>query len=346
MMKHIFWVHSYITYFVAKKIIAEKKLDKKDVIFLKARNFDLSDSYIDFKQLDLVYKFSIRNILRNWRLISRYDRWIDKIAGKNKYILYYPHTALRYLDYLLTNKNCQGYCLMEEGMAAYSNNLKPVRYKKVHFSAMVIKDLIMYRGRVSHSRSFYNDDYLYAYGLSELAFEGFSRRLIFDREFNEYLSSPFEIKENDILFMLSSMVDTGEISEEKYIESVIFSLKKYFELYNQRQFQFPPTLYIKSHPGTDVDSHYFIRLMSLIKSFYTPKIEVKLWNFGPVEALLCQKELVLLAIDSSVMLYAAMNGIKVYCFQDVFIPFVKHTINRRIEEVIPRAISQKIYFIK
>jgi hypothetical protein len=235
---------------------------------------------------------------------------------------------------------------MEEGMAAYSNNFRPVKYKKTLFSERAIKDLVMYRGRVSHSRSFFNDDYLYAYGLSELSFEGFDRRIIFERDFNTYLSSSFEVQEGDMLFLLSSMVDTLEIDTEKYIEGVMLSLEKYFGEYDYRQNKFTPRLFIKPHPGTDVNSPYFIRLIGMIKSFYTPAIEIKFWDFGPVEAVLCQKGFVLLALDSSVIMYAAMNGIKVFCFQDIFLPFVKHTINWRIEDVIPKAIGEKIRFFK
>ena len=85
--------------------------------------------------------------------------------------------------------------------------------------------------------------------------------------------------------------------------------------------------------------------MRQLESCFADLVEIKIWNHGPIEGLLNEPGLMLLAIDSSVLAYAALNDIRSVCFQDIFIPFVKHTINWRIEDVIPVEISSKIYFM-
>jgi hypothetical protein len=344
-MKHVFWVHSYITYFIAKKIIEQNKLDKNEVIFLKDRDFEIYDPYIEFLQPDLRYKFSVGNLLRNWRLIRRYDQWIERITDRDQYILYYPHTGLRHLDYLLTHKNCRGYCLVEEGTAAYSNNLRPLKYRKKNFSVMGIKYLVMYKGRVRHSRDFYNDDYLHAYGLSELAFAGFPRRVIFDSRFKTSHGNSPAIGKNALLFLLSCLVETNQMDTGKYMDAVMDSLEKFFDRYEKESSAPPRVLYIKPHPQTDVDSPYFSELMERIKALYSSRVEIRPWTFGPVETFLDNGGLTLLSIDSSVVLYAAMNDLRVYCCQDIFLPHVRSATYRRMEDIIPPALAEKIHFI-
>src|SRR5688572_30340516 len=97
-IKHIFYIHSYITYLVSLKIIAKEGLEKKDCIFLINRKIRINESIATYniEHLCTDKSFSVtRNVLKSWREIKNVDAFIAEITGNQKFYFYCPHTRIK-----------------------------------------------------------------------------------------------------------------------------------------------------------------------------------------------------------------------------------------------------------
>jgi hypothetical protein len=126
-MKHLFWIHSHITFLTAQKIIEENDILRDDCIFLTSRNYITSE----LKS----YKFcSVYNLTNNkWRIwaginvfktyknIHKFDSNFKKIMPENFYF-YTPQTMADLPNIIISHKNCQRYFIMEEGTGSYNIN--------------------------------------------------------------------------------------------------------------------------------------------------------------------------------------------------------------------------------
>lgn len=122
-MKHIFTVHSPITFFCAYEVVQHQKIKENDCIFICSNYKPPIDfgrqikSYADTHQ-------SVLSKLKNLNLIKSYDKYIQKIAGNNNFIAYVD-LIHNYQRILITHNLCRGFHFIEEGMASYiePNNL-------------------------------------------------------------------------------------------------------------------------------------------------------------------------------------------------------------------------------
>ncbi|WP_445715183.1 polysialyltransferase family glycosyltransferase [Flavobacterium sp.] len=122
-MKHIFTIHSPITFFSACAVIFQEKLAHEDVIII-------NDGYkVPFKigKIAPSYQQQEKGIwkkFKNFNVVKAYDQYINKLANDQQFIAYID-LMHAYQRLLITHPNCIKFNFIEEGTASYAapNNL-------------------------------------------------------------------------------------------------------------------------------------------------------------------------------------------------------------------------------
>ena len=110
-MKHVFLLHSAITYLASLSIISEEKLDEKECLFV-------------YQGEDLGFPRIIESIsLKEYRLKSfGYVNRVDKIIASfthNEFFKLYVCSINKFASILMSHKNCVGFNFFEDGTASY-----------------------------------------------------------------------------------------------------------------------------------------------------------------------------------------------------------------------------------
>ena len=116
-MKHIFGVHSPISYLSALGVIIEEQIDYKDVVIV-SETFGL-----EYEPIPIIKISPKRNILDKVflrkNLKEAVDKFVDKFCQSDQFIMYVP--AFQFLDkFLVIHPQCISFNFVEEGMASYS----------------------------------------------------------------------------------------------------------------------------------------------------------------------------------------------------------------------------------
>ncbi len=131
-MKHLFYIHSCITYIVSVSVVAELNLRLDEVVFVYGRGFTHEEySYIKSVRLPeslmILGKISSRGakllMLRKFREITTVDRLVTDLVQGDKYIAYLPLTKNYLMQLLATHPNCSDLVFIEEGMLTYTGKI-------------------------------------------------------------------------------------------------------------------------------------------------------------------------------------------------------------------------------
>lgn len=137
-MKHVFFVHSHITYLASLSVICHLRLSLNDVIIV-------SSSYIREKPLKVINinNYNGRRLLDKCKNYfypyRRTDTFVKKAINDGNYTLYIGWNNIDQ-RYLMTHPKCKGINFIEEGLSAYWNN-------------MTIKEIIFQRNPNQRIRS-------------------------------------------------------------------------------------------------------------------------------------------------------------------------------------------------
>jgi hypothetical protein len=116
-MKHIFTIHSHITFLVAYSIVEYLNLDRNDVIFLSSRykvtikGFNVQEAYQTRFQ-------TIGEKLLTFNAPKSHDRYINKLTNGDSFIAYIDLMSY-YQKILITHPQCACFHFFEEGNGAY-----------------------------------------------------------------------------------------------------------------------------------------------------------------------------------------------------------------------------------
>lgn len=130
-MKHVFYIHSYITYIVAVSVVAELALDHRDLVFIYGRDFHyrhIPDIAVyelpsNLMALSRVPSYGKRFIfLRKHRDIKALDKLIDRLAGGGSFTAYLPLTKNYLMQLIVTHPQCGGLIFLEEGLLSYTGH--------------------------------------------------------------------------------------------------------------------------------------------------------------------------------------------------------------------------------
>ena len=112
MMKHIFLVHSSITYLMALSVICKEKLQISDIRILSFRNVGFP------KVVPILCSENEMKNGRRWNYVKNFDKIIGEIAEGEKYDAYIPSMSDN-ARLLVTNALCREFHIIEEGTASY-----------------------------------------------------------------------------------------------------------------------------------------------------------------------------------------------------------------------------------
>lgn len=124
-MKHVFYVHSGITWLVALGIVRKYFLSDQDVLILIGRGFTFSCPFkhellTEGEQyLVSIPSYGSREVLRQYTVLRALDRKLEQRTGKSDFVLYLPTERNYLMQYLQTHKLCVGRNFIEEGLLTY-----------------------------------------------------------------------------------------------------------------------------------------------------------------------------------------------------------------------------------
>lgn len=131
-MKHLFTIHSPLTFLVAYSIVEHLGLHREDVIFLShnykvpIESFRVEPAFQDIYQ-------SLYKKLQTLNVPKHYDRYIDKITDNDSFIAYIDLMSY-YQKILVTHEKCRQFHFFEEGNSAYQefDDLTDISWNERH----------------------------------------------------------------------------------------------------------------------------------------------------------------------------------------------------------------------
>ena len=133
-MKHIFYIHSNITYLAALAIIKEKKLTEPVLLF--GRNYTNSLIVNDYQKVYLNKEIDSLNFVPSsgtpWLAFKYYislkqTKLLINKYGSKEFECYLPHVKNFLMQFFVMHSKCMRYNIMDEGLLSYTN---PVLYIK------------------------------------------------------------------------------------------------------------------------------------------------------------------------------------------------------------------------
>ena len=128
-MKHIFLIHSHITFFVVKQYIHDYHIAPCDCVLFCCRDYSLPQNYVGVFPSIVQYPkdvFSNKedlspfvNVITNFRGKKRLECAILSYCNNEPFYFYPFYTASHFVSLVVSMPQCQGYFIIEEGTSAY-----------------------------------------------------------------------------------------------------------------------------------------------------------------------------------------------------------------------------------
>ena len=339
-MKHLFFVHSHITFQVALAIIEKKKFLQVDCVFMAGRGYDPKDS--DYLVVALPFSddyFQLyKNIFRGWSYLKEFDAFVSTLC-KGDFIFYCPHTYFLFSPVIQTHKMCKGYCLLEEGLASYKSIVEmneftpPVRLN----GKQKLLSRVFYRSRIS-DRIFFKRDCMEVYATSSAAFPDFPDKTILTVNFRRGLHWSELAEQIDTLLILDSNVETKAVTPEIFLrgfERVIYHFSS--EAFAEK------LIHVKLHPYQYVDRWFADHLIAHLRAQLPRSTIVEIDSEVSIESLSVTGHAVLYVGISSLALYASRHGRKVYSYARCIGELEPNYLNRM--NLQPEAFFESVEFL-
>ncbi|MFT2007506.1 polysialyltransferase family glycosyltransferase [Pontibacter sp. 13R65] len=318
-MKHLFYIHSYITYYVSLEIVKYKEIPFPDCVFMYGRGFEPSTNSKAGTEVHLPYHhyphntfFLERQFWKSWSKLRKFDAFLFKLNNGDKFHLYTNQTGLDFIKLILSHAKCQGYSLIEEGLYSYytfdiiNKVICPPVGRRSMFYELLIR--ANFGRRLKQKRYFMESGYEAVYGIHPKAFPGFRNRHILPFPFGTVADESSTNKQ--AVLILDSLLDYGVIREKVFLNALQKALD-YFAKYGIER------LYIKFHPKQYRNPD---RLAQLKKVLSTSKKAIAISEIGQKQSLellaadASIKNLDFYVFLSSAALYATLCGRNAYSF--------------------------------
>ena len=120
-MKHIFTVHSSITFLVTYATIKHLNLNPKDVIIISQKYKVPISGYKVIADFHSAQNNSLLKQLKNFNVPRAFDKYINKYLNGKEFIAYVDLMSY-YQKILVTHQKCKKFHFIEEGNSAYQAN--------------------------------------------------------------------------------------------------------------------------------------------------------------------------------------------------------------------------------
>ena len=325
-MKHVFVVHSHITYLAALGVAAQKGLASEDILFV-------SQHYRREAPVPVVpiHLFSC-NVLRPREFFDfarRTDRLIERFTGGEPFRAYVP-ALTKPAKVVATHSLCAGFDFIEEGLGSYLRQYAPDVHTyeqrntpmRASLSGRYIKSLIyttanVLRGETArftalpvHYTSYANDPKVGFYGFHPAVFPLADTPTLLDfRQTTERFDFSAEptLPDGAVVLIgegLFSLVSGYSVAQ--YVELLQGTVVPWLQRRDTRQ------IYLKHHYNESDESRRASRAV-----FQEAGIEVRAIDDSVVleAVLLRSKDIALVGYSSSLLFYGALMGCNAYSYR-------------------------------
>lgn len=322
-MKHVFFVHSHITFILSKLIINKYVLLKKDIVFIVSRNYKNEElafyDSINFSQIhDELSKYYIKDFFKIYSYIEKIDHVIESKIDNKEFIVYLPIVRHKLMQIIASHKNCICVNIVEEGMTSYSdyffNDIDSNIFKRI--GKFIFNNLFF----LTKERFFYIKPFELRYfnknisskfyTISKLGFNGVKEEIVY-LNFKEYNKKcNYDIDNNTPILILEGAVEQGNLSIdilEEAVDQMISSID-----YNK--------IYVKFHPVQSIET---INLINQIFKKYNKQI-IKIPKEISIELLSLDKKLIIYGFSSSLLFYTKLFGSEVYSYEYLLLKDYKY----------------------
>lgn len=332
-MKHVFFIHSHITWLVSLGVIRKRELDCQGVLFVCSRGYEPPDT--EFERI----KFPDRGWLLTWRpgkwIHDRRElaHFVDSVAQNTDFQWYLPHTGFLFFRAFVRHPHCRGFHLIEEGIGSYyTRDALNTSIQRAPVSMPGWKGWLQRQLSSIRPPELADTRYLFAYGCTDEAFPGYARRIKVD------LVEKIQPGDEDIetVLVLDNLMEVGLVDENTFfrcLDELIAKLAK----------EGRRTVYYKPHPGQYVDPRYMPRLRKVLQG-NTYGVD-----FRELPASYCLELLAstgrpdFYIFISSVGYYAAVSGCLVYSMASRLAAIdARYKV---IKEIIPEVMSRRVTFL-
>ena len=322
-MKHIFTIHSPITFFSACAVIFQEKLAHEDVIII-------NDGYkVPFKIGTIVDSYQqqekgIWRKIKNFNLVKAYDQYIKELTHGQQFIAYID-LMHAYQRLLITHPNCVKFNFIEEGTASYvvpdnllfiTNGANQVTFRNKNNKQLAISLFRVMRGVNIRVLSLPFNPQSYA-GINEVKFYTFSEHGFpgIERE-KKIILNPHEIDptiwsnsdyytqiKDEVIWIEESFPRVYKVAEENYETAILKTIA------HLKQKGITKIL-VKLRPKSKASNSYLIDILKKnnIKVEVMPDTIIAEWLF--IQA----KNLQVIGIVSSLLFYASIFGQQSWSF--------------------------------
>lgn len=348
-MKHLFFVHSQITYIVSIKVINFLQLNHADCVFLIHRGGSADYKSFGVKVVDYPFNpqstdsFPMFNkFWKSWAKLKELDVFINDAVSNDEFLFYTPQTYQKYLAVIYSHKRCKGFNIIEEGGGSYLCKSKIDKYYPSNIQFSSFKKILWklnFLERLKINRSFIDEGYIQAYGLTSYSFKDFNRKIILGLPtLNDY---SFGIKSKDEPEVYDNILVFDALVEAKIIDSGTLILSTLI-LLNDLIRQGCSILHVKYHPDQLKSNKTINLLKDLFKQFDKLKV-IEIPSSISLEEVALKQNTTFFVFGSSVGLYASFYGRKVYSLCSV-IEKLHPPFSKRIEDM-PTIFKEKVSFI-
>lgn len=295
-VKHIFYIHSHITYAVSLGVLDHLNIEKKDVAFIYPKRY-YSEKLEEYNNISIPAEFesyceNYKNPIHTINQIKKLYIWLEQ-NKIYKFHIYIPQKQIPTVKLLISQKYCEGYSFIEEGLAAYNRELfRP----QSHDFKSKIKSILYPWNRIGNGYLF-DDRYSRIYCTKETAFWDLPRKTVISPRFDCLPRADIDIPENSHIFALSPLAPLNKYLASAYVATLIEELNK---VNNQR-------IFYKLHPD-----QYRNEEETLFEEIFSKFNSVKLSESFCIEALCnSDKEINLHLFASSIAIYADNNKTKI-----------------------------------
>lgn len=192
-MKHIFFVHTPVTYLGSIAIIEHLNLKKEDaIVFFQSFSNDIATNNALHQSILIDDLFSAQNwlskigsLLRNFSITKKFDNLIVQAIRQEQYVAYVPVVTFIH-KLLITHPNCVGFNFIEEGLAQYYKeetleSINPVYSKLPWRSSLItcfkntLQELYLYARGYNFKLLALPFSYSCYHGIQDVKYYGYSK---------------------------------------------------------------------------------------------------------------------------------------------------------------------------
>lgn len=331
-MKHIFVVHSGITFMSTLGVIMKEKIDFNEVIILKDRNYIIDESYnfniLDISHLSNLFKgINVSSVCKLPSKIRLIDNYIFENICEESYVMYIPQVQSMFYQVLITNKFCINYNFIEEGLANY----KCFLYSNPSVNLSATQQLLKFLFNKFSRRVMVYPNFLGVYDklIVNPKYYLFSDKINI-KDLNIVKIDFFNNNIKDVcldksaFFVCSPLVEMKILNLSEFMK-LLDLIKNKFLQHSIRSF------YIKFHPSQNNEIKELI-----IECFKLFNIKILEDDFSIEQLVLNRSDISIFGIESSVLYYSKIlnKNCHVYSFVEDLYKFDTSYINKKNEDVI------------